>query len=83
MSGTVGKKEAMPHHIGISDLGCLGADQGLWERNRHVHTWVCVHTGMHIQAVHTWACTYVQICTHTGMHAHTGLCTLGPAHTGP
>lgn len=83
MSGTVGKKEAMPHHTGVSDLVCLGADQGLWERNGHVHTWACVYSGMHIWAAHTWARTYIQVCTHTGMHAHTGLCTLGPAHTGP
>ena len=70
MSGTVGKKEVMPRHTGVSDLGCLGVDQGLWERNGHVHTWACAHMGTYMWATHTY-----------GVHAYGHARTYRLAHT--
>lgn len=71
MLGTV-SKEVMPHHTGVSDLGCLGVDQGLRESNGHVHTWACACG----PRTHT-------VRMHMGTHTHTGLHTPGPAHMAP
>lgn len=66
----------MPHTQALCDLGCLGVDQGLWERNGHVHTWACAHMGTYMWATHIrCACirarTHIQACAHLG--PHTGL----------